>query len=285
MKNNFTQKLVSVINSLAWYVVVLTGLIITVIPVIWVTVSSFRPNEAIFHNAISPSLETFSPTPFIIQPYIAIFEKGFGIALLNTLIVTTATVVGGILVGSMAGFVFAKMNFPGRKFLFILTIVTFLLPFRAIAIPLFSLITDLGWRNSYQALIVPALFNGVVILLYRQFFMGVPDAFIDSARMDGASWWQIYWRIFLPISGPAAISAGLILFVFQWLAFLWPLIANPSPSYHVVQVAIAKFATEYTIMWNQQFAATVISTLIPLIVIMSLQKYFVGGMSGSEIKG
>lgn len=284
MQNNFFHKFLNLINNIFWYLTVLTGLFVTILPIIWIFVSSFRPHSAIFKYATSPSVKTFIPTPFTIDPYITMFQHGFGWALANSLIVSTAIVSGGLIVNSMAGFVFAKIDFPGRTLLFILTIVTFMLPFRAIAIPLFTLIKQLGWRNSYQALIVPGLFNGMVILLYRQFFKGVPDEFVDSARIDGASWWQIYWKIFLPISKTAAISGGLLLFIGFWLSFLWPLLVNPDPRYQVAQVAIAKFSTEHGALWNQQFGASIITTLIPVILILNLQKYFVGGISGTEIK-
>jgi multiple sugar transport system permease protein/putative chitobiose transport system permease protein len=212
------------------------------------------------------------------------FKSGFDIALFNTTFVTVTTIAGGILVTSMAGFAFAKIDFPLKSFLFTVCIVSFMIPFQAIAIPLFVVVRRLEWTNTYQGLIVPALFNGIVILLFRQFYRGVPNALVDSALSDGASWWQIYSRIFLPISKPAAISAGLVFFVFQWLAFLWPLLVNPMPRFQVLQVTVAKFATEYSILWNQQFAATIISSILPIVVILYLQKHFVG-VVGTEIKG
>lgn len=270
---------------MVWYITVLLGAFITVVPVVWAVVSSFRPNPVIFQYISPLSFMTFSPAPYSLEAYVNIFEKGFGRALFNTLFVTGTTVGAGLIVNSMGGIVFAKMNFPGKDVIFILTLITFLVPFQAIAIPLFSLIRTLGWTNSFQALIVPALFNGIVILLFRQFFIGIPNDYVDSAKIDGAKWRTIYWRLFLPMSVPAMISAGLILFLEIWLAFLWPLIANPDPRYEIIQVSIARLATEYSILWNEQFAATTITVLIPVLILMGLQKHYIRAITGSEIKG
>jgi multiple sugar transport system permease protein len=272
------------ISRTAWYVVTIMGLLIVLVPYVWVIVSSFRPNDVIFRYAYPLSFRTFLPTPFSMAPYIAMVKDGFDIALFNTIIVTLATIVGGILVASMAGFVFAKIDFPLKSFWFTVCLISFILPFEAIAIPLYTVILRLRWTNTYQGLIIPALFNGTAILLFRQFYRGVPNAFLEAALCDGASWWQIYSRIFLRISKTAAISAGLIFFLYQWHAFLWPLLVNSLPKYQVIQIAIAKFSTEYYVLWNQQFAATVVSSVIPVVVILLLQKYFVAAV-GTEVKG
>lgn len=278
------QSLKSVLYDSIWYLLVLLAVAITIVPVIWVVVSSFRPNAAIFAHTVPVSLGTFSPTPFTLEPYQEIFGKGFGRALFNTIFITACVVGGGIVVNSMAGLVYAKMDFPFKPVLFLLTLVTFMVPFRAIALPLFTIVRGLGWDNSYQALIVPALSNGVVILLFRQFFMGIPDDFIYAAKIDGGSWFTVYFRLFLPMSVASMIGGGMILFLDIWLAFLWPLIINPAQQFEVVQVSIARFATEHALIWNQQFAGTVITMLIPVFFLMILQRYFISGVTGGGIK-
>lgn len=273
------------ILNVCWWAAIVFGLIFTLLPFIWILVSSPRPNHIIFRYTMPLSWKTFLPSPATWEPYIAIFEKGFGLALTNTLFVALTTVLCGIVMNSMTGFVFAKIEFPAKTFLFVLIILAFLVPFEAIAIPLFVLIRRFGWFNSYQALIIPAIAHGVVVLMYRQFFLGIPTELIESARVDGASWWRIYWNIFMPMSKPAHISAALILFFFQWESFLWPLISAPSKEYRLIQVAIAYLATEYRTLWNQQFAAAVIAALIPLVLILRFQKYYIRGISGTELKG
>lgn len=268
-----------------WTLCIVIGLAVTLVPFIWAAVSSFKPNPAIFGDLTPFSWRAFIPAPFTTEPYEAILlEKGFGRAVVNTIFVAGTTVVAGILINSMAGFAFARFNFRGKTLLFILVVLTFTVPFEAIAIPLFLFIRQLNWYDSFQALIIPGIANGLVIFLYRQFFSGVPDELVDAARVDGASWWTIYMRIFLPMSKHVSIGAGLILFLFQWESFLWPLIATPSPQYRIIQVAIARLATEYRVLWNEQFAASVIAALIPLVFILLFQKQFVSALAGTEIK-
>lgn len=186
----------------------------------------------------------------------------------------------------MAGFSFAIFNFPGKKILFTIVIITFLIPFEAIAIPLYMLVRKLGWINTIYALIIPAISNGLTIFLFRQFFLGIPNDLKEAAIIDGAGWFRIYWQIYLPLAKPAAISAGLLLFLSQWQAFVWPLLATQSANLRMVQVWIAySTVTEYTVIWNYLLAAGVITAIIPIILIFPLQKFFIRGISTSGLKG
>ena len=194
------------------------------------------------------------------------------------------SVVAGLLLNSMAGFAFARFNFRGRNVLFGLVLLTFAVPVEAIAIPLFSMMRQIGWFDSFWALIVPNIANGLVIFLFRQFFAGIPNEMIEAARVDGLSWWRIYWTICMPLARPVTIGAGLLLFVFQWESFLWPLIAAPSPELHLIQVALARFATEFSVIWNEQFAASTIAGALPLIFILLFQKQFVSALTGMDLK-
>lgn len=267
-----------------WYLVIGLGLGITMLPIIWILVSSFRTNEVIWRYAFPFSFKTFLPTPFTLEAYRTILAAGFGRALLNSIFVTATTIVFGIFITSLSGFVFAKMHFPGKKALFVFVLLSSMIPFEALAIPLFVVIRNMSWLDSYQALIVPGVTHGICILLFRQFYLGIPQSYVDSAKVDGANFWQIYVKIFLPISKAAAISAGLFLFIFQWQAFLWPLIANPTQEYHVIQVFIARLSSDRAVYWNQQFAASIISTFIPVCILLILQKHFMTGIAGSGLK-
>ena len=163
--------------------------------------------------------------------------------------------LAGLVVNSLAGFAFAVLRFPGRNALFGITVLTFLVPFEAISIPLYTVVRSLGWLDTYMALIVPGVANGIVIFLFRQFFSQVPRELVDAARIDGASWLTIFVRIYLPLSKPVIISAALLIFLFQWEAFLWPLISTRSEGLKVIQVALAGFEERYQTLWNELFAA------------------------------
>ena len=273
------------VMRLLWYGAAGFGLLFIFVPVLWAVASSFRPLEEIFRDVSPFSLRAFVPSQPTLEAYRAIFAKGYGRALFNSLYVTTITIGLGILVNSMAGFVFAKLIFPFQRLVFVVVLLASMIPFEAIAIPLYALAQGLNWLDSYTVLIVPALANGLVVFLFRQFFAEIPTELIEAALIDGASWWRIYSRIFLPLSKPAIISGALILFLFQWNAFLWPLVAAPKKQYHVIQVAIANLQIEYQVLWNEQFAASFIGAVIPVAIVLCFQRYYIRGIAGTGLKG
>jgi multiple sugar transport system permease protein len=265
-----------------FYILVSLGF---VLPLIWSLASSLRPLDEIFKYTSPFSLKAFFPDHLDLSAYVSIFwDKGFGIAVFNSVFVATATVLGGLIINGLAGFVFAVFQFPGRQLLFFITVLSFLVPFEAISIPLYNVIKLLGWIDSYYALIIPGLANGVVIFLFRQFFSQIPRELAEAARMDGAGWLRILWQIYLPLSKPVIISAALLIFLFQWESFLWPLICTRSEHLKVIQVALAGFQERYTTLWNELFAASNVATLIPLFVLLPLQRFYIQGVTGAGFK-
>ena len=255
------------------------------VPLFWALVSSLRPVDDIFQYTRPFSIKALYPTDFTFEAYTTIFlEKGYGYAILNTFFVSLMTVVGGIIVAACAGFAFAKFEFPGKGILFVATVITFMVPFEAIAIPLYDLTQQLGWLDTYWALIVPGVANGISIFLFRQFFAEIPRELVDAARLDGAGSLRILVQIFLPLSKPVLIGASLLLFLFQWESFLWPLIAVRSEQYKVVQVALSDFQLQYQTLWNELFAASLVAAIIPLLLLLPFQRYYVQSVAGTGIK-
>ena len=267
----------------AWYAAVVAGLIFTLAPFVWAVAGSFKDNPQIFSEVDPFTIRAFVPglNP---EAYFEIFRNDFGRAIANTVFVSVTSLAAGIIVNSLAGFAFARFTFPGDKIIFAFVLLTFAVPPEAIAIPLFSMMRQIGWFDTFWALIIPGIANGLVIFLYRQFFAGIPKELIEAARVDGLSWWRVYWTICMPLAKPVTIGAGLLLFVFQWESFLWPLIAAPSPELHLIQVSLARFATEYSAIWNQQFAASTIAGILPLIFIFLFQRQFVSALTGVDLK-
>ncbi|MBV9391809.1 MAG: carbohydrate ABC transporter permease [Verrucomicrobia bacterium] len=256
------------------------------LPLWWALASSLRPIDDIFRYVSPFSWKAFIPDRLTLQAYYEIFfSKGFGLAVFNSLLVSFSTVVLGLLINSLSGFAFGVLRFPGRNLLFVITVLTFLVPFEAISIPLYTVVRALGWLDTYWALIIPGVANGIVIFLFRQFFSQVPRELVDVARIDGAGWLSIYFRIYLPLSKPVLVSAALLIFLFQWESFLWPLIAVRSENLKVIQVALAGFEQRYQTLWNELFAASVFAALIPLLVLLPLQRYYVQGVTASGFKG
>ena len=256
-----------------------------VLPLWWAIVSSLRPNTEVFADIFPFTAKALLPVPFSLEAYEGIFERGFGQIIGNTMLVAIITMLAGLLVNGMAGFAFAVFDFKGKAIILTLIIISFMLPFEAIALPLYTVTLQLGWLDNIAALIVPSVANGLAVFLFYQFFKEVPKDYLEAARLDGANWFDVLWHVYVPLSIPTCISAGLLLFVFQWEAFLWPLLAMPSQQFKVIQVGMAAFQQQYQTIWNQLFAVSVITALIPIALLLPLQRYYVQGLAGAGIKG
>jgi ABC-type glycerol-3-phosphate transport system permease component len=258
--------------------------LLLMLPLLWMFGASFRPDDEIFKYATRFGLHTLVPETFTLKNYAAIFQSDFRIALRNSLFVSLSTVVLGVLVNSLAGFAFAVFEFPFKRVLFIAVLATFMMPFESIVIPLFVLIRAIGWTDSYRALILPEVANGLVIFLFRQFSAGIPKEIIEAARTDGATWLQIYARIVMPISGPTVATAALMLFILQWDAFFWPLVAASAPDYVVIQVAIARNVSFEQTDWGQMFASASVAVLIAMVPFLGFQRFYVRTIMQSGLK-
>lgn len=258
---------------------------IFVLPLWWAIVSSLRPNAEVFADIFPVTPKALIPSPLTFEAYAGVFERGFGMIIANTMFVALVTMVAGLIVNGAAGFAFAMFDFKGKKLILSLIIISFMLPFEAIALPLYTVTQQLGWLDNVLALIVPSVANGLAVFLFYQFFSQVPKDYMEAARLDGVSWINILLRIYVPLSMPTCISAALLLFIFQWEAFLWPLLAMPSQQFKVIQVGMAAFQQQYQTIWNQLFAVSVITALIPIALLLPLQRYYVQGLAGAGIKG
>ena len=252
-----------------------------VFPIYWALMSALRPSEDIFRYLSPLSIWAFIPNRVTLRNLVGIWSSPFGRAMLNSVLVTACTVVGGLAVSAMSAFALARLRVPFGRLIFSLVIVSFLIPFDAISLPLATLFRWFGLENSYLGLILPGIGNGFAVFLLRQFFLAVPIELSEAARIDGLGWFGIFVRIYLPLSKPALISAALILFIFQWQAFLWPLLIAPDPSYKVAAVAIADFAGEFSTDYGMTFTAAVLVAAVPLIVLLAFQRNFTGSVSAT----
>ncbi len=248
---------------------------ILLLPIYWLVMSSFRPADEIFRFAGAFSLETLVPRTLTLENYQQIFAGTFTRALFNSIFVSFATVFLGVFVNSMAGFAFAVFDFPFKKPLFVIVLLSFMMPFESIVIPLYTLMRTFSLTDTYAALILPEVAGGLIIFLFRQFFAGIPKEIYEAARVDGASWWQIYLRMTMPLSGPTIATASLMMFIHQWDAFFWPLVATSSADLAVVQVAIARNMTLEQANWGALFASASTAVLVAAIPFTILQRYYV----------
>jgi multiple sugar transport system permease protein len=259
-----------------------------IVPFAWMFLASFKPQEEIFRHIFPLSWKTFIPQEWTLLHYRRLmtldpfpFTRYIG----NSLLVALSVTFGSLVVNAMAAYAYAKLHFPGRNLLFILSLATVIVPFEAFAIPLFLQMRTFDWVNTYQALIIPWIANGAGIFLLRQFFIDIPGELIDAARIDGCSHLGAFRRIVLPNSVPALITFALIRFQASWDSFFWPLIVAPGPEKRVVQVAIATFTTEVQTQWGLTFAASTLATLPIIVLFIFLQRYYVQGVVMSGIKG
>ncbi len=257
-----------------------------ILPILWIIASALRPSGPLYSYANPLTLQTFFPVSITFNNFIHIFRNlRFGRALLNSLLVAGSTIVMSVLICSMAGFGLAKFTFRGKRLFFFMVLITFMVPFESIVIPLFVLIRQLKIDNTFFALILPAAGNGLAIFLFRQFFSEVPTEILEAARIDGASWIRIYRKIILPLSIPAIVTVIVMVFMFQWNSLFWPLIATHSSRFEVVQVAIASHRATEDTSWANLFSSAIAGSLPPVFLFLFLQKYFVRGISGTGLKG
>ena len=254
------------------------------LPVLWLLASTFRTSAETAASSSPLSWWVLWPREFTLVNIQSAINSGFVGAIGNSLLVATVTVIVGLAISAMAAFALAVIPFRGRSAIFSIMVLSFLVPFEAIAIPLSRSFGDWGLQNTLTALILPGLGNGLAVFTLRQFFLGIPTSLPEAAHLDGAGWFRIFWSVYLPLTRPALIGAGLILFLFQWQAYLWPILVTHSPELDLAPVAISRSFGALTSDYGQVFAETTFLAIIPAVVLLVLQRYFVASvaLSGSK---
>ena len=268
------------------YIVLASIGIVAIFPFFYILMASFRTNKEIFEYALPFTWKTLIPQEWTISNYIAIFEEfNYGVALRNTVIVVAVLVPLVLVISALGGFAFAFFDFKGKNILFALCLVSFMVPTDAIALPLYDLISDMGLVNTYWGMILPSAASGLAMFLFTQFFKEIPKSLLEAARIDGAYWFQIFTSIVLPLSVPVTITAGLMAFVNEWNNFFWPLLVARKDEIRTLQVALSYFSDENEVFFSYIFAGAAISAIVPILLFLPLQKYFVQGISSSGVKG
>lgn len=199
----------------------------------------------------------------------------------NSVFYAVTFAVGSILINSLAGFAFARINFTGKKWLFGFLLALLIIPGEMMLIPQFTIINALGLVNSRLAVIIPGLASVFNIYLFRNFFIAIPEEIIESARIDGAGIIRIFFRIMLPMSKPAIATVGVLSFISSWNDYIWPLMVLTDSSKFSMQVAITTINTTQPVYINQVMAVLTISTIPLILVYIVAQKYILQGLGGS----
>jgi multiple sugar transport system permease protein len=252
-----------------------------VVPFLWMLSTSLKAPGQIF---VYPP--QWIPNPIVWQNYArTVNVMPFGRFYFNSFFQAAAVTVLQLLTASLAAFAFARLHFRGRDQLFLLYLATMMIPFPVTMIPNFIVMRFLGWIDTFRALIIPQSFSAFSTFLLRQYFLTIPNELDDAARIDGASSLDIWWRIILPLSGPALATLAIFTFLGQWNNFLWPLIVTNSVEMWTLPVGLAAFQGQFNVQWHLLMAGSVIS-LLPIIVIYVIgQKYFVQGITLTGLAG
>ncbi len=264
----------------ALYLILSASALGAVLPFFWMVNTSLRSLAEVI---VAPFA---LPLPPLWSNYPAVFETiPFGRCYLNTIGVTVARTAGVLLTSAMAAYAFARLRFPGRDQLFLLYLGTMMIPSEVTMIPNFVLMRLLGWRDTYQALIVPHLVSAFGTFLLRQFFLTIPPSLEEAAVIDGCSPWGIFWRIVLPLARPALATLTVFTFLGAWNDFMWPLIMTDSPELSVLNVGLSYLQQMGHTDWPLLMAGAVMALLPVLAVYVFAQRSFVEGIALTGIKG
>jgi lactose/L-arabinose transport system permease protein len=269
-------------RPLGWFITGFIGLgaLVMVTPFLWLIIASTYPSAEIF---ITPPHVT--PGPALWDNLVKVFTAaGFGDALRNSLIVSVVTTVISLVVCAFAGYAFAKFRFPGNNLIFVAIIASLALPSQVTLVPLFQMIVQLGWLNTYQSLILPNLAVPFGIFLMRQTMLGVPDELIEAARIDGAGELRIFFSIVLPTVRPALAAAAIFLFLGQWNDFVYPLVVLRTQDAYTIPVALASLQGVSSTDYGALLTGTLVSVTPVLVLFLFLQRHFVAGLLAGAVK-
>jgi len=253
----------------------------TVLPFVWMLLGSFKTQGELLRRPV-----TWWPQDPTLDNYLRWFnELHIDRFFVNSLIVAVATVLGNLLFCSMVGYALAKMEFAGKRTLFLLVMVTLMVPGVVTFVPLFVMVSKLGLVNTYPALFLPFLVSPLGVFLMRQFMMGIPDSLIEAARIDGAGDLRIFTRIVMPLCGPSLATLGILTFLGSWNNFLWPLVAAQSEDKYTLPVALSLFSTGQQATDYGLLLAGAVLVIAPIVALfIALQRFFIQGVASTGIK-
>jgi multiple sugar transport system permease protein len=270
-------------SRITLHFVLIIGAIIMVMPFGAMVSTSLKTQSEVL-TEFPPKL---IPSTLAISNYKTAFTSlPFDRFYVNSLIVATSVTILDSFLSSMAAFAFARLRFKGRNVLFFLYLIGLMIPSQVLLVPNFIVIRQIGWFDSFFALIVPSSFSAVSIFLLRQYYRGFPMEYDEAARIDGASSLRIWWNIILPNSKPILAARGVFIFLVSWNDFLWPLVVTNSQSMRTLPVGLSMFQGQYTVRWELLMAASVVALVPVLVIYFFAQNWIIRGLSvSSGIKG
>ncbi|HSK94643.1 MAG TPA: carbohydrate ABC transporter permease [Candidatus Angelobacter sp.] len=255
------------------------------LPFAWSVSTSFKPNSEVFQLSWIPE----SPT---IDGYVTVWTRldpGLPRLFLNSFIIAGAVTLGNLLLGSLAGYAFARLQFPGRDILFVLVLATLMIPDPLRVVPVYNMLINFGLVGrgieAYIGIILILIISGTSIFLLRQYFMSIPRDLEEAARIDGAGYLQTFWKVMLPLASPALAAVAILQFQGTWNGFFWPVILLRERDHWTLPLALAQFQDLYQTQWAPLMALVVLATLPILVLYLFFQRYFIEGIAASGVKG
>jgi multiple sugar transport system permease protein len=265
------------------YFILVPASLIALLPFLWMISSSFKTLKEV--RQVPP---TFFPQEFTLDNYKKVLDDPalpLGTFYRNSAIIACANVIQVLFTSSLFGYIFAKFNFRGKKYLFWFILALMMIPPQMTMIPGYLILARLGLINNLLGLIIPSAIDAFGIFLFRQFSLSIPNELLDAARVDGAGEFYIYRRIVLPQLGPALATFGMLTFMFNWNAYLWPLIVLTEKNVRTLPIILTWFSNQQVDKTNLTMAASVLVILPVLLVFLLVQKWIVQGITLSGLKG
>jgi multiple sugar transport system permease protein len=251
--------------------------VLWMIPVVWVVVMSLKPNAELMRSTAG-----FLPVPFTLDNYVNLVKLATVPRwLFHSFVVAVSMTVAVLVVSSMAGYAFARLSFPFKRTLFVLTLAGLMVPEQAVFIPLFTMFADWQLHNTHLALVVPRVAVPIGVFLMTQFFRAVPRELEEAAELDHASHFRIFWRIMLPLSVPALTTLGLFTFIYAWNDFLWPLVSATRADMFTVTVGLASIQGNFAFSegLGSVMASAVFASLPIVVLFLIFQRFIVAGVA------
>ncbi|MCD6070941.1 MAG: sugar transporter permease [Microvirga sp.] len=263
---------------IAWTLLFIGG-IIMVTPLLFMLSTSLKDASQVYDLRVIPEAPT-------LDNYIEILGDGrFTRWLINSTIVAVIVTLSNVFFDSLVGYTLAKFRFRGRYIVFIAILSTLMIPTEMLVLPWYLMASQFGWLDSYWGIMFPGMMTAFGTFLMKQFFEGVPDDFLEAARIDGLNEFTIWWKIAMPLVTPALSALAIFTFLGNWTAFFWPLIVTTSAELYTLPVGLSSFAVEQSIQWEKIMTGASIATLPTLIIFLFLQRYIVRGVMLAGLKG
>jgi len=257
------------------------------VPILWMFSLSLQPNELLATNTSNVALGLI-PVPFTLENYESLFSFGqTHFWFLNSFIVAGGMTLAVLLLSTTAGYAFARLNFPFKRPLLLFCLLGLMVPEQAVFIPLYTFFADMGWHNSYHALIVPRVAVPIGVFLMLQFFRGIPNEIEEAARVEGVNRWQIFRFIMLPLARPAMITLAILTFLYAWNDYLWPLVSAQRPENFTITVGLASLQSNFAQSegLGRVMASGVVASAPVVVLFLIFQRYVVRAVALGGSKG